>query len=206
MPPRLSTPPPSCCQLRPKRQKLACPCSDSAAHPARAAAGPQSVGAPPAGRGQAPCPPHAMLGPHRLDPPSTASPLTPLKERHPRRRPLFPCPPFSSAPTTPQVPRPSLLRLLPWDPPKPPKTVGVTPPMKHHGPEPTPPPRRHATTSVHHHRYHLAWCLPLYLRELSPLVSPHLITRLDTTGHNSPPPRGDHSRCACVARRPSWLS
>jgi hypothetical protein len=78
-----------------------------------------------------------------------------------------------------------------------PKITGAAPPPEHYHPEPTPPPRCRTAASVRPHRSHHTWHLPLFLRKLSLPVSPHLITRLDTTGRASLPLRawplrGDH--------------
>jgi hypothetical protein len=70
-----------------------------------------------------------------------------------------------------------------------PKITRAAPPPEHLRPEPTPPPHRLADASVHLRQSRLAQQLPLFLRELSPPVSPHLVARLDATGRTSPPPR-----------------
>jgi hypothetical protein len=59
------------------------------------------------------------------------------------------------------------------------------------------------TASVRPRRSRLARHLPLFLRELSPPISPRLNARLDAAGRASPPPRGDHGRCARPTPRPS---
>jgi hypothetical protein len=88
------------------------------------------------------------------------------------------------------------------------------PPQKHRRPEPTPSPLHHAAASVRLHQSHLARHLPLFLRDLSPPVLPHLVARLDAVGHASPPPRmwpprGDHGqrtrRVLPEPVGPSWL-
>jgi hypothetical protein len=95
-----------------------------------------------------------------------------------------------------------------------PKITRVAPPLEHCHPELTSPPHRHIVSSLRPRRSRLARHLPLFLRELSPPVSPHLVTRLDVADRDSPPPhawppRGDHRRCVRAAphlSRPSQVA
>jgi hypothetical protein len=108
-----------------------------------------------------------------------------------------PCSNWSHALTAPFTPV-QLLRT--------PKITGAAPPPKHRRPEPTPSPRRHVAASVRPRWSRLSRHLPLFLRESSPPVSPHLVAWLDAADHASPPPRvwpprGDHRRCAHAAPR-----
>jgi hypothetical protein len=179
-------------QSGPMRQRMARPCSDNVAH--------SRTSRPGRGRsGSGPTPSLCPEDPHIMDPPPLSPRCAPLKGRCPRRRPLFPRHRFFFAPTTPlstPPPLPSIsCRRMP--PLRLPEIAGAAPLPKHRRPEPTPPPRRRTVVSVRPRRSRLARHLTLFLCEVSPSISPCLVTQLDAAGHASPPPRtwpprGDH--------------
>jgi hypothetical protein len=145
------------------------------------------------------------------------SPVGAKPHARPRCRPPFktepspagrfsysPLAPVSSPPAPTHQQPPSLASVSDHSPrghrrpPEPP------PSPEHRRPESPPPPRRRATASVRPRRFCLARHLPLFPRELSPLNSPHLVTRSDATYRANPtprawPPHGDHV-VACVLR------
>jgi hypothetical protein len=164
--------------------------------------------APPTGRGQ-----HArsaLCGVLTAGPPPPSIcrlPTAPFKRVPPPdfSVPAPPCHFRSDAPPTATSPPP----LVAGPPPKAADDRRSRPPPERRHPEPISPPRRSAAGSVHPCQFRLARHLPLFPRELSPLNSLHLVTRLDAAGrahgHRVVPMGGASAPRRTRANRAEWL-